>query len=780
MKRGLPLVIVLLAISIMLFISCTQNTPEAQTKAETEITTAVAPPTTEPKVETEFTRTVAPPTYEPIPASFSFSDLTITPEKVTADSPVTITILVTNTGELSGSCDVTLKIDETEEAIEKVTLEGGANQIVTFTVARSIARTYSIDINSQSGIFMVESPPLPEMDAFMKGIHFNDWGLDKPRPPMLGPLYYPTQADVSLKDLAITGANWISVIVRVFQETISSTNITSNQYGTASDKALRHVIDLAHSLGMRVALLPSLALSNDPDHWNGEIGIAFTTEAQWQKWFTSYREFINHYATFAQDAQADLFYIGSELPGVTHREDDWRRIIKEVRERYKGRISYDSVHWGFPQGECERIKWWDAVDYVATDVWYTLTDKNDPTLEELKQAWIQKGYLAELERLAGLFDKPFIISEIGYESKDRTNFEPALSWLREGPEDLEEQADCYQAALEALWGKPWLKGIFWWQWSATSAPWPGSPQGKPAEEVLKRFYLTEEKPPVTSATVAFMRYTEDSGDEYVFLVETDGTGLRKLTPDQNVRESFPQFSPDGKKIVFSRWPKDGVPNIWVMNSDGTDRVRLTNLDFADMPAWSPDGKHIAFVSKHDNQLEISVMDSSGSNIGRITNSPSLDMLPIWSPDGTRIAFLSDRFGTYRWWVINADGSGVKILADIEVYEKDVSVPLILLRGIWGQDTFLSGEYFITPKITTDEQIVIEIDIEKGTMGNLTLVGIQNMIEVLGASTENVTKLIGTFWSEKTNSFDIECLFSEEKIVEGPENDFASSCMVLEK
>jgi dipeptidyl aminopeptidase/acylaminoacyl peptidase len=277
-----------------------------------------------------------------------------------------------------------------------------------------------------------------------------------------------------------------------------------------------------------------------------------------------------------------------------------------------------------------------------------------------------------------------------------------------------------------------------------------------------------------------MRYTNDSWDEYIFLIETDGTNVRKLTPDQNVRESFPQFSPDGQNIVFSRWPKDDVPNVWVMNSDGTDRVALTNLDFADMPAWSPDGKQIAFVSKQDNQLEISVMDSNGLNIRRITNAPSLDVLPVWSPDGTRIAFLSDRFGTYRWWVKNADGSGVQMLADIQVYEKDISVPLILLRGIWGRDTFLSGEYFIAPKITQDEQIVINIDVEKGTKGNLTFAGIQNMIEVHGASTENATKLIGTFWSKQTNSFDIECLFSEEKIVSGPENDFASSSLMLKK
>ncbi|MFH0846567.1 MAG: hypothetical protein V1894_00715 [Chloroflexota bacterium] len=326
----------------------------------------------------------------------------------------------------------------------------------------------------------------------MKGMAFSDWywGLDKPRPSMYGSLYYPPQADVSLRDLATTGTNWISVLVCFFQETISSTDITRNQYGTASDEALRHVTDLAHSLGMRVLLQPQVMLSNDPTHDHVEIGKGLATAEEWQAWFASYREFINHYASFAEEAGVDMLYIGAELGGVTDWEDDWRRIIKEVRERYNGPISYDGLGWGFPVSECKRIRWWDAVDYIAVDFWYSLTDKNDPTVAELKDGWIRTGYLADLEDLSKKFNKPVIISEIGYDSLDGTAKDFAAAH-KEASVDLQEQADCYQAALEVLWGKPWLKGIFWWQWNAISTEWSGSPQGKPAEEVLKRFYLAE-------------------------------------------------------------------------------------------------------------------------------------------------------------------------------------------------------------------------------------------------------------------------------------------------
>jgi len=346
----------------------------------------------------------------------------------------------------------------------------------------------------------------------MKGIYFNDWALfdpsrpppgappDAPPPPPTLGLYAPPVADQSLKNVAVTGANWIALSVRVGQETISSTKISRSENATATDSELRHVIDLAHSLGMRVLLMPLLHLSNDPTHGHIYIGTTFNSETQWQEWFTSYREFINSYATFAQEAGVDMFFIGNELGGTTHREADWRQVIQEVRQRYKGPITYDSLCGGFPfpMGEDVRIKWWDAVDYIGVGGYYPLTNKNDPTVDELKAAWTEKGYINGLENLSKKFNKPVIISEIGYQSKDGANKIPA-SFSRVASIDLQEQADCYQAAFEVLWGKPWLKGIFWFQWFSNPKPREQgglnsvneTPYGKPAEEVLKKFYLSQ-------------------------------------------------------------------------------------------------------------------------------------------------------------------------------------------------------------------------------------------------------------------------------------------------
>ncbi len=299
------------------------------------------------------------------------------------------------------------------------------------------------------------SRPLPPLDAFMKGFNFADWApFDTPGPQ---PLYNPAQTDVSLKNLAATGTNWIALFVRGCQDTISSTNITRNQYATASDSSLQYVVDFAHTLGVRVMLKPHVHLSQDPTHWHGQIGTTFTNEAQWQAWFTSYREFIVPYAKLAQDAGADMFCIGQEMTGTVQREADWRRIAQEIRQVYKGAIIYEATVDGNPSiSEELMVKWWDAVDYIGVLGYFPLTQSNNPTVEDLKLAWVQKGYLSRLENLSQKFKKLIIISEIGYESKDGTNITPA-NFTRVAPVDLQEQADCYQAAFGGLMGQTMAK-----------------------------------------------------------------------------------------------------------------------------------------------------------------------------------------------------------------------------------------------------------------------------------------------------------------------------------
>ncbi len=106
-----------------------------------------------------FSITKAPP--PPAPAAFTASELTITPAVVGIGETVTISALVTNTGDLTGSYEVTLEIDNVVIDTEEVTLAGGASQTVTFTTSKDVTGTYSISVNDLSGTFTVKVAPAP-------------------------------------------------------------------------------------------------------------------------------------------------------------------------------------------------------------------------------------------------------------------------------------------------------------------------------------------------------------------------------------------------------------------------------------------------------------------------------------------------------------------------------------------------------------------------------------------------------------------------------------------
>ncbi|HUS81287.1 MAG TPA: hypothetical protein VM283_08475, partial [Armatimonadota bacterium] len=83
--------------------------------------------------------------------------------------------------------------------------------------------------------------------------------------------------------------------------------------------------------------------------------------------------------------------------------------------------------------------------------------------------------------------------------------------------------------------------------------------------------------------------------------------------------------------------RDGNPEIYVVNADGTGLKRLTSNAAEDIrPAWSPDGGLIAFVSDRDGDQDIWVMTPRGERQTNITNTNAFDDAPCWSPDGARL------------------------------------------------------------------------------------------------------------------------------------------------
>src|SRR3989442_1103530 len=152
----------------------------------------------------------------------------------------------------------------------------------------------------------------------------------------------------------------------------------------------------------------------------------------------------------------------------------------------------------------------------------------------------------------------------------------------------------------------------------------------------------------------------------IYTINLDGTGLRKVTNNQQGSEDYePAWSPDGLKIAFAGIRSNDFESIYVMNPDGSNRVRLTNSTYDGSPAWSPDGTKIAFLRGTD----IYVMNADGSTptpitVGGQVNEPRL----VWSPDGTKILFnnesrVSQNVYPIQVYAINTDGTNKQNLSN---------------------------------------------------------------------------------------------------------------------
>ncbi len=323
--------------------------------------------------------------------------------------------------------------------------------------------------------------PLPA-GFFFRGISFSHegWGGRSGG-------YTSPEAAQQLRVLHQMGANSISVVPYGFLRRGSETSI-SYAFTDETDEELTQAAYEAHQLGMRVMLKPQVW--GPAGMFTGQI--RFDDPAKRALWMQSYREFLLHYARLAELEGFDLLCVGNELEGLTVHAEEWRKLIGEVRRVYHGPITY-AANWG---REFENLRFWDALDYMGLNNYYPLAKALAPRDEEVLAG--ARALAARLEDLSRKWQRPILLTEVGYPSVHGAAAEPWVEDPRRGLEP-EEQAACYRAIFAAFAGqpatagKPWLGGMFWWKWPSHGRGGGASdpsytPLGKPAAEVLRDGY----------------------------------------------------------------------------------------------------------------------------------------------------------------------------------------------------------------------------------------------------------------------------------------------------
>lgn len=148
----------------------------------------------------------------------------------------------------------------------------------------------------------------------------------------------------------------------------------------------------------------------------------------------------------------------------------------------------------------------------------------------------------------------------------------------------------------------------------------------------------------------------------IYTMNGDGTGVTQVTYS-NGHSMSPEWSPDGTKILFERFASIGLENngIFEMSLDGSNVRQLTSGFHDSRPSWSPDGTRIAFIRLNADGLtdkvrdvtSLFVMNSDGSSATALTSGLYEDANPAWSPDGRSIAFAVISASRTCWdWVSN--------------------------------------------------------------------------------------------------------------------------------
>ncbi|MHC4990844.1 MAG: glycoside hydrolase family 113 [Planctomycetota bacterium] len=293
----------------------------------------------------------------------------------------------------------------------------------------------------------------------------------------------------SIDRMAGFGANAINVVTPLFQRRVDSNTIEYLPRRCPTQEQLVQILRYARQRGMKTTLQPIVLIEQPRDKdWRGVI-----RPTDWNAWWNSYEQLIDHFLAIADVAEVDVFTIGSELNSTEPHVERWAMIATKVRRWFDGPITY-AANWD----RYDKVALWPLVDFISVSSYFEL-QREDPEAPEASlvedwQAW-RDGLLA----FARGWNKPLMLGEVGYPSLPWASAHP---WNYVAPSgtlaDHEAQARCYRAFF-ATWsdalGDPResrVRGMFCYHWDPYHQGQDTDTGygifGKPSEDIVRRGY----------------------------------------------------------------------------------------------------------------------------------------------------------------------------------------------------------------------------------------------------------------------------------------------------
>lgn len=320
------------------------------------------------------------------------------------------------------------------------------------------------------------TPPFQYSGRKLKGVNL----VAPPQRPDSSAVLAPVRA---------IGGEWVAIVPYgfcrkgdphfFFSENRPKTERRGWQWWGETTEGVAGTVAMARQQGLKTMLKPHVWMQG-----GSHLDLEFSTEADWQSFEHDYAQYVLHFARLADSLHVDLYCITTELDRFAiARPAFWQRLIGQVRQVYKGPLTY-AANWD----RYEQIPFWPQLDYVGVDAYFPVSNDRTPSVKALAKGW--QPHLKTLASISSQTQKPVLFTEFGYRSCDYAGRQPWESESDCTPNET-AQANAYAALLDTVWPQPWFAGGFAWKWFADPTHRHHehdqfSPQDKPAGAALSR------------------------------------------------------------------------------------------------------------------------------------------------------------------------------------------------------------------------------------------------------------------------------------------------------